>query len=99
MNAHFHGDGKKRGRYNYKTLKKSLATSSNIDHCVTRHYTCIVPLANFYYAILVVAMFSVHFFVTIAIWKLMAHFFWRYVGDFARVMEASKKYVDECIQR
>ena len=70
-------------------------------HCELygRHYTCIVPLANFYATIVVAAMVAVHGFVIIALNKVVAHFFRRHLGDFARVMEASRKYVEDCIQR
>ena len=87
-----------------------------------RHYTCIVPLADFYFAILVVAMFSVHAFVFLCLQKIIKHvighfglkgpsgpksgilgkanmFGWLFGEVFAKVMEASRNYVDQCIER
>ena len=62
------------------------------------HHTCIVPLANFYYAILTGALVSAHGFVACCIYKLTWILFTERMSPFAKLMRNKRKHIDRCIE-
>ena len=62
------------------------------------HHTCIVPLAHFYYAILLSALISAHGFVACCVYKLIWITFTEWMSPFAKLMRRKRNYIDRCIK-
>ena len=62
------------------------------------HHTCIVPLAHFYYAVLLGALIASHGFLACCVYKLIWISFIEWMSPFAKLMRRKRNYIDKCIK-